>query len=108
MASVPATEFKAKCLELMDRVAERRETYTITKRGKPVAKLVPADPPSNKGVLGCMQGNMEIVGDLEKPLWTGGQWKQFERERARQWQAADVAAVGAHLPPNFPRTLSTA
>jgi prevent-host-death family protein len=42
-ATVPATEFKAKCLELMDRVAEGRETYVITKRGRPVAKLVTAD-----------------------------------------------------------------
>ncbi len=33
MTDIPATEFKAKCLELMDRVAERRETYVITKRG---------------------------------------------------------------------------
>ena len=35
MATVPATEFKAKCLELMDRVAERRESFVITKRAMP-------------------------------------------------------------------------
>ena len=34
MAQVPATEFKAKCLQLMDRVAERRETFVITKHGR--------------------------------------------------------------------------
>ena len=43
MAKVPATEFKAKCLELMDRVSERHETFIITKRGRPVAKLVPVE-----------------------------------------------------------------
>lgn len=89
MRNVAATEFKAKCLELMDRVAEGRETYVITKRGRPVAKLVPADPPRKQGVLGCMLGKMEIVGDLEQPPWTQAQWKQFERERAAQWQATD-------------------
>jgi prevent-host-death family protein len=90
MATVPATEFKAKCLELMDRVAEGRETFVITKRGKAVAKLVPADPPKRKSILGYMVGRMEIVGDLDQPLWTEEQWKALERERAQQataWEA---------------------
>jgi prevent-host-death family protein len=89
VATVAATKFKAQCLELMDRVAERRETYVITKRGKPVAKLVPPDPPREKTVFGCMADQMEIVGDLEKPLWTDEQWKQLERERAAQGKAWD-------------------
>ena len=37
MAEIPATEFRAKCLELMDRVAQRRESFLKTKRGRPVA-----------------------------------------------------------------------
>jgi prevent-host-death family protein len=89
MARVPATEFKAKCLELMDHVAERRATYVITKRGRPVAKLVPADPPKGKTVFGCMADDTEIVGDPREPLWTEAQWKTFERERsdqARAWE----------------------
>ena len=84
MATVPATEFKAKCLELMDRVAEGRETFVITKRGKPVAKLVPADPPRRRSILGCMVGKMEILGDIERPLWTDEEWREFERQRAQQ------------------------
>jgi prevent-host-death family protein len=65
MPTVPATEFKAKCLELMDRVAERRATYVITKRGRPVAKLVPADPPRKKTIFGCMADQTTFVGDIE-------------------------------------------
>jgi prevent-host-death family protein len=87
MAIVPATEFKAKCLELMDRVAEGRETFVITKRGKPVAKLVPADRPKKKSIFGFMTGRMEIVGDLDQPLWTDEEWKRFESERAEQARA---------------------
>ncbi len=87
MTDIPATEFKAKCLELMDRVAERRETYVITKRGKPVAKLVPADPPKRRRIFGCMADKMEIIGDLDKPLWTESEWKEFERQRAEQARA---------------------
>ena len=89
MATVPATEFKAKCLELMDRVAERRETYVITKRGKPVAKLVQADRPRKKTIFGCMADQMEIVGDLNKPSWTEEQWKEFARQRVAQEKAWD-------------------
>jgi prevent-host-death family protein len=84
MATVPATEFKAKCLELMDRVAERRETYVITKRGKPVAKLVPADPPTTRRLFGCMADQTEFVGDIEKPLYTDKAWEEFLARRARQ------------------------
>jgi prevent-host-death family protein len=39
---VPAAEFKAKCLALIDRVRDRGEAITITKRGRVVARLVPA------------------------------------------------------------------
>ena len=94
MVTVPATEFKARCLELMDRVAEGRETYVITKHGRPVAKLVAADPPRTKSVFGCMADQMEIVGDIEAPLWTAEQWKEFERERTAQWKAADRIGRG--------------
>jgi len=73
----------------MDRVAERRETYVITKRGKPVAKLVPADPPKPRSVFGCMADLTEVVGDVEKPAWSEEEWKQFERERAEQAKAWD-------------------
>jgi prevent-host-death family protein len=91
MATVAATEFKAKCLELMDRVAEGRDTYVITKHGRPVAKLVAADLPRKESVFGCMADQMEIVGDIEEPLWTEQQWNEFERERTRQWKATSRA-----------------
>lgn len=42
MEKLPASEFKAKCLRLIDRVRETAEPITITKRGRVVAKLVPA------------------------------------------------------------------
>ena len=89
MAQVRATEFKARCLELMDRVAEWRETYVITKRGKPVAKLVPADPPTKKSSFGCMADEMQIVGDLANPPWSDEEWREIERQREEQWRSWD-------------------
>ena len=62
---IPAGEFKARCLQLMDRVARTREPIIITKRGRPVAKLVPPDDPQPPGPLfGYMAGTAEIRGDI--------------------------------------------
>jgi prevent-host-death family protein len=44
MRSITATEFRAKCLALLDEIAETRETLVVTKRGKPLVRVVPAAP----------------------------------------------------------------
>jgi prevent-host-death family protein len=62
---IPAGEFKAKCLQLMDEVARSREPIVITKRGRPVAKLVPPDEPGPRAPLfGYMAGTADIRGDI--------------------------------------------
>lgn len=53
-----AADFKARCLQLMDRVSETGVEYTITKHGRPVAKLVPCDTPKKKGIFGSMKGSL--------------------------------------------------
>lgn len=66
---IPAGQFKAKCLQIMDQVARSRQPVTITKRGKPVAKIVPADDPGEREPLfGYMAGTAEIRGDIVQPL----------------------------------------
>ena len=66
---IPAGEFKAKCLALMDRVCERREEYVITKHGKPVAKLVPVeDTEAAATAWGSMKGTVLWYGDLISPI----------------------------------------
>ena len=62
---VSAADFKATCLELMDRVRETRAEYVVTKHGRPVAKLVPYTPPDRTPFLGSMQGT---VLSYERPL----------------------------------------
>lgn len=70
MDTMPAGKFKAKCLAILDRVKETGEPLLITKRGKPVAQLVPPPPPEppEGGTFGCMAGTFEIVGDVVEPL----------------------------------------
>ena len=64
MKTIPAGEFKARCLSLMDDVQRTRQIVVITKRGKPVAKLVPM-PAAKDDFIGRLKGKIEIVGDLD-------------------------------------------
>jgi len=66
--TVKASEFKAKCLQLMDEVAASGETVIITKHGKPVARLVPAAAPAPKSIFGALKGMGRITGDVISPL----------------------------------------
>jgi len=74
MKKMAAGQFKAHCLRVMDEVRARRQPVMITKKGVPVAKLVPADETS-PDVFGCMAGTAEILGDIEAPVVPARVWK---------------------------------
>jgi len=61
---IKAAEFKAKCLKLLDEVATTHEPLVITKRGKPVAKLVPFEAEPRTSLFGYMKGTAQILGDI--------------------------------------------
>ena len=67
MKIIQAGEFKAKCLQLMDEVNEKHVSFTITKHGKPVAKLVPLDKAS-KSAFGCLKNTVSIQEDIIGPI----------------------------------------
>ena len=64
-SQVAAADFKARCLELMDRVRETGVEYVVTKHGEPVAKLVPYKAPTRSSLFGAMKGT---VLEFERPL----------------------------------------
>jgi prevent-host-death family protein len=74
MKIMPAGQFKARCLQVMEDVQSTRESVVITKRGRPVAKLVPADGQPDD-VFGCMKGEIEIVGDIVSPAVPLEDWE---------------------------------
>jgi len=74
MKTVAAGEFKTRCLTLMDDVKKTRAPIVITKRGKPVAKLVPIEE-ENDDFLGRLKGVIEIVGDIESPVVPIEDWE---------------------------------
>ena len=65
---IPAGEFKARCLQLMDEVEASGGEVIITKRGRPVARLVPLAGAARPDVFGCMRGSVTIIGDIVAPL----------------------------------------
>ena len=73
--TIPAGEFKAKCLQLMDEVRDKGDEIVITKRGKPVARVLPPEP-ERKFEFGYMKGTFEIVGDIVSPIDAG--WGEAE------------------------------
>jgi prevent-host-death family protein len=68
---IPAGEFKAKCLKLLDEVQQKHREIIITKRGKPVARLLPLAT-EMPDIFGRMRGTVEILGDIVGP--TGEVW----------------------------------
>lgn len=70
MSTVQASEFKAKCLSLMDQVARTGETITVTKFGKPIAELRPHRAPRAKSLIGLHRGKVDIKGDIVAPIGT--------------------------------------
>jgi len=65
--TIAAGEFKARCLQLMDEVDRDGIELIITKRGRPVARLVPATATKPKNIFGAMRGSVIISGDIVSP-----------------------------------------
>lgn len=65
---ISAAKFKARCLKLMDDVGRTRRAVTITKRGKPIARLVPVEAKARRPIFGYMAETISHMGDLTAPL----------------------------------------
>lgn len=69
MKTIAITDFKAKCLRLLEQLGP--DGLLVTKRGKPIAKILPSDPSTHMAFYGSMKGKIKIKGDL---LSTGIKW----------------------------------
>lgn len=79
MKEIKASEFKSRCLRVMDRVQATGEPVIVTKRGKPVVKVIPAEA-ANDDIFGFMKGRMEIVGDIMSPVSPIEDWDALKEE----------------------------
>jgi prevent-host-death family protein len=75
MEEMSISEFKAKCLAVLEQVRKTRKPIRITRFGKAVAEVVPSSPEKARGSwLGSMKGRMEILGDITAPATDREEW----------------------------------
>jgi prevent-host-death family protein len=66
---VAISEFKAKCLSLLEQVAKTKTPLRVTRRGKPIAEVIPASPEALGATwIGSLAGSVEFVGDIVSPV----------------------------------------
>jgi prevent-host-death family protein len=73
MKKIAAGKFKAQCLKVMEQVRATSEPVLITKRGQPLAKLVPPEKVADD-FIGSLEGIVTIVGDIESPVTPLEDW----------------------------------
>ena len=64
---IAASKAKAQLLELLHTVDRKQESVIITRRGRPVARLIPIEPRRPSDIFGCMKGTFRITGDVVGP-----------------------------------------
>lgn len=73
LRTITATEFKAKCLKLMDEVDRTGEPLMVTKNGVPVARILPAN--IKRSIIGMHRGKGQILGDIISPATDPDEWE---------------------------------
>jgi len=69
MKEIAISEFKAKCLAILEQVEKTKQPICITRHGKPVAEVVPTTPVADRAALfGSMRDSMKILGDIVSPV----------------------------------------
>jgi len=77
MKKMAAGSFKTNCLAVMDEVRAKRETVVITKRGKPVAKLVPVTAETDE-IYNFLAGKGTFAGDVVSPAISSEEWGEVK------------------------------
>jgi prevent-host-death family protein len=79
MERVPISTFKATCLALLDKVKRTGQTIVVTRKGEPIAQVVPPPSPEKpESWLGCFQSSGRIVGDIMSPAADSEEWEVMQ------------------------------
>ena len=68
MEEISISEFKAKCLAILERVNKTKKPVRITRFGKPIAEVGPPSPVQKRDWIGRMEGTAKITGDIISPV----------------------------------------
>lgn len=73
---VTSAEFRSNCFKILDKIELTHEEVVITRRGRPIARLVHFDHGDNKDpLLGALAGMGRTIGDLTEPVADAGEWE---------------------------------
>jgi prevent-host-death family protein len=75
MKEIAISEFKAKCLGLLEQVQKTKKPIRITRFGRPVAEVIPPSSTPSENWLGSMKGKIEILGDIVSPASDETEWE---------------------------------
>jgi prevent-host-death family protein len=75
MKEIAISEFKTKCLALLDQVQKSKQPIRVTRFGKPIAEVIPPSPSPSAGWIGSMKNTIEIVGDVVSPANDEDDWE---------------------------------
>ncbi len=76
MQKIPISQFKARCLALLEQVNKTKKPIRVTRFGRPIAEVVPPSPSAQSDEwLGTMSDALEIVGDIVSPVIEEGDWE---------------------------------
>jgi prevent-host-death family protein len=78
MKEVAISEFKAKCLALLDQVQKTKQPILVTRRGRPVAEVGPPKPTETRDWIGSMKGKSKILGDIISPASEESDWEALQ------------------------------
>ena len=78
MKQMAISEFKAKCLAVLDQVQKTKTPILITRFGKPIAEVIPPSPKAATNWIGSMKGTVEILGDIIAPASDGSDWEALK------------------------------
>jgi len=80
MEAINISEFKAKCLAILERISRTGERITILKHGKAIAQILPAVPGGDTFPQQTLQGTVEFVGDIVDPVVVSEDWEALGGE----------------------------
>jgi prevent-host-death family protein len=76
MEEIAISEFKAKCLAILERVRKTKTSIRVTRHGKPLAEVVPAVPEVDRAQwIGSMKDSIEVIGDIISPANDEDEWE---------------------------------
>lgn len=75
MKEIAISEFKAKCLAILDQVQKTKQPIRVTRRGRPIAEVSPAKPTDSRDWIGSMKGTSKILGDIISPATDESDWE---------------------------------